>query len=54
MTDADGAAIPRSPSTRHKRKVDALTSNIGHLLGTGLLTADEEAPGRRTARRRRA
>jgi len=26
-----------------KRKVDALTSNIGHLLGTGLLTADEES-----------
>jgi glycogen debranching enzyme len=27
----------------HKRPVDALTSNIGHLLGTGMLTADEEA-----------
>jgi glycogen debranching enzyme len=27
---------------RHKRPVDSLTSNIGHLLGTGLLTADEE------------
>jgi len=26
-----------------KRPVDALTSNIGHLLGTGLLDADEEA-----------
>jgi glycogen debranching enzyme-like protein/mannosylglycerate hydrolase MGH1-like protein len=26
-----------------KRKVDALTSNIGHLLGTGLLTAQEES-----------
>jgi glycogen debranching enzyme len=26
-----------------KRKVDAMTSNIGHLLGTGLLTADEES-----------
>jgi glycogen debranching enzyme len=25
-----------------KRQVDALTSNIGHLLGTGLLNADEE------------
>ncbi|WP_375429949.1 glycogen debranching N-terminal domain-containing protein [uncultured Friedmanniella sp.] len=25
-----------------KRRVDALTSNIGHLLGTGLLDADEE------------
>jgi len=27
---------------RDKRPVDALTSNIGHLLDTGLLTADEE------------
>jgi glycogen debranching enzyme len=27
---------------RDKRPVDALTSNIGHLLGTGLLTAAEE------------
>jgi glycogen debranching enzyme len=25
-----------------KRRVDSLTSNIGHLLGTGLLNADEE------------
>ena len=25
-----------------KRPVDALTSNLGHLLGTGLLDADEE------------
>jgi glycogen debranching enzyme len=28
---------------RHKRPVDTLTSNIGHLLGTGLLDPDEEA-----------
>ena len=28
---------------RDKRPVDSLTSNIGHLLGTGLLTAEEEA-----------
>ncbi|GAA2622595.1 glycogen debranching N-terminal domain-containing protein [Paractinoplanes durhamensis] len=28
---------------RDKRPVDALTSNIGHLLGTGLLTGEEEA-----------
>ncbi|MFI7574939.1 glycogen debranching N-terminal domain-containing protein [Micromonospora sp. NPDC049497] len=28
---------------RDKRPVDSLTSNIGHLLGTGLLNADEEA-----------
>jgi glycogen debranching enzyme len=27
---------------RDKRPVDSLTSNIGHLLGTGLLTASEE------------
>ncbi|MFI6323762.1 glycogen debranching N-terminal domain-containing protein [Nonomuraea sp. NPDC050556] len=27
---------------RDKRPVDALTSNIGHLLGTGLLTSGEE------------
>ncbi|MGC4746317.1 glycogen debranching N-terminal domain-containing protein [Micromonospora sp. DT201] len=28
---------------RDKRPVDSLTSNIGHLLGTGLLSRDEEA-----------
>ncbi|MEU8271146.1 glycogen debranching N-terminal domain-containing protein [Sphaerisporangium sp. NPDC049002] len=28
---------------RDKRPVDALTSNIGHLLGTGLLSAEESA-----------
>ena len=27
----------------HKNPVDTLTSNIGHLLGTGLLDPDEEA-----------
>jgi hypothetical protein len=27
---------------RDKRRVDSLTSNIGHLLGTGILEADEE------------
>jgi glycogen debranching enzyme len=27
---------------RDKRPVDSLTSNIGHLLGTGILNADEE------------
>ncbi|WP_314505905.1 glycogen debranching N-terminal domain-containing protein [uncultured Microbacterium sp.] len=27
----------------HKRPVDTLTSNIGHLLGTGILDPDEEA-----------
>ena len=28
---------------RERRPVDSVTSNIGHLLGTGLLTPDEEA-----------
>ncbi|TDC27379.1 amylo-alpha-1,6-glucosidase [Micromonospora sp. 15K316] len=28
---------------REKRPVDSLTSNIGHLLGTGLLSTEEEA-----------
>lgn len=28
---------------RDKRPVDTLTSNIGHLLGTGILSAEEEA-----------
>jgi Glycogen debranching enzyme len=28
---------------RDKRPVDTLTSNIGHLIGTGLLDADDEA-----------
>jgi len=28
---------------RDKRPVDSLTSNIGHLLGTGILSSDEEA-----------
>ncbi|GAA4609228.1 glycogen debranching enzyme [Actinoplanes octamycinicus] len=37
----DGA-YPALALDRDKRPVDALTSNIGHLLGTGLLNADEE------------
>jgi glycogen debranching enzyme len=28
---------------RHKRPVDTLTSNIGHVIGTGILDPDEEA-----------
>ena len=32
-----------------KQPVDSLTSNIGHLLGTGLLTADGGGAGRRPA-----
>jgi glycogen debranching enzyme len=37
-----GAVYPALALDADKRKVDALTSNIGHLLGTGLLTAQEE------------
>lgn len=40
--DADGP-YPAIALDADKRPVDALTSNIGHLLGTGLLTAAEEA-----------
>jgi glycogen debranching enzyme-like protein/mannosylglycerate hydrolase MGH1-like protein len=39
---ADGR-FPALALDRDQRPVDALTSNIGHLLGTGLLTADEES-----------
>lgn len=35
--------FPALALDRDKRPVDALTSNIGHLLGTGLLTREEEA-----------
>jgi hypothetical protein len=37
-----GAPYPALALDAANRKVDSLTSNIGHLLGTGLLTADEE------------
>jgi hypothetical protein len=39
---ADGCH-PALALDRDQRAVDALTSNIGHLLGTGLLTAEEES-----------
>jgi len=39
----DAGAYPALALDEAKRRVDAVTSNIGHLLGTGLLTADEEA-----------
>ncbi len=39
----DGARFPAMALDRDKRPADALTSNIGHLLGTGLLSAQEEA-----------
>lgn len=42
VTDADGA-YPAIALDADKRAVDTVTSNIGHLLGTGLLTAAEES-----------
>lgn len=42
VTDS-GGTYPAIALDGTKRKVDALTSNIGHLLGTGLLTAEEES-----------
>lgn len=42
IDDPDGA-YPAIALDAEKRPVDSLTSNLGHLLGTGLLTADEEA-----------
>jgi glycogen debranching enzyme len=39
----DDGPYPAIALDAAKRPVDALTSNIGHLLGTGLLNADEEA-----------
>ncbi|MBD8610043.1 amylo-alpha-1,6-glucosidase [Frigoribacterium sp. CFBP 13729] len=42
VTDARGR-FPAVALDADKRAVDTVTSNIGHLLGTGLLDADEEA-----------
>lgn len=42
VEDADGA-FPAIALDGHKQPVDSLTSNIGHLLGTGLLSAEESA-----------
>ncbi|GAA1494012.1 amylo-alpha-1,6-glucosidase [Curtobacterium herbarum] len=36
------SAYPAIALDVHKRPVDTVTSNIGHLVGTGLLSADEE------------
>ncbi|MEV4622906.1 glycogen debranching N-terminal domain-containing protein [Asanoa sp. NPDC049573] len=41
--DGPAGSYPALALDRDKRPVDALTSNIGHLLGTGLLTAKESA-----------
>jgi hypothetical protein len=38
-----GPVYPALALDADNRKVDSLTSNIGHLLGTGLLTAQEES-----------
>ncbi|MCL3862215.1 glycogen debranching N-terminal domain-containing protein [Actinotalea sp. K2] len=42
VTDDEGA-YPAIALDADKKPVDTLTSNIGHLLGTGLLDAQEEA-----------
>ncbi|HWF82861.1 MAG TPA: glycogen debranching N-terminal domain-containing protein [Streptosporangiaceae bacterium] len=42
VTGADGT-YPALALDGTKRKVDALASNIAHLLGTGLLTVEEES-----------
>ncbi|MCS5716364.1 amylo-alpha-1,6-glucosidase [Herbiconiux sp. CPCC 205716] len=39
----DGGRYPAIALDAAKRPVDTLTSNIGHLLGTGILNADEAA-----------
>jgi hypothetical protein len=39
----DDGRYPALALDRDERPVDALTSNIGHLLGTGLLTGEEES-----------
>jgi glycogen debranching enzyme len=40
---ADGARFPAIALDGRKRPVDSATSNIGHLLATGILDADESA-----------
>ena len=52
VQDATGR-YPAIALDADKRAVDTVTSNIGHLLGTGLLDARRGAGGRRAARRRR-
>ena len=42
VDDVDGA-YPAIALDAKKRRVDSLTSNIGHLLGTGLVDAEESA-----------
>ena len=52
--DGPAGAHPALALDGDKRPVDALTSNIGHLLGTGLLTREGVGAGRRPAGRRPA
>ena len=40
-TEDDGGPFPAVALDGQKRRVDSLTSNIGHLLGTGLLDPEE-------------
>ncbi len=40
--ERDGRRFPALALDGHGRRVDSLTSNIGHLVGTGLLDAAEE------------
>lgn len=42
IDDADGA-YPAIALDANKRRVDTVTSNIGHLLGTGILTPEQSA-----------
>jgi glycogen debranching enzyme len=41
--DTPEGRYPAIALDRHKRPVDTLTSNIGHLLGTGILDPEEES-----------
>ncbi|MEW9550754.1 glycogen debranching N-terminal domain-containing protein [Nonomuraea sp. NPDC050783] len=41
--DGEHGPFPALALDRDKRPVDALTSNVGHLLGTGLLSPEESA-----------
>ncbi|OYO18608.1 amylo-alpha-1,6-glucosidase [Enemella dayhoffiae] len=40
--ERDGDRFPALALDAQKRPVDSVTSNIGHLLGTGILSAEEE------------
>lgn len=42
VDDPEGGRYPAVALDARKQRVDTLTSNIGHLLGTGILNPDEE------------